>query len=285
AKLQGTQSVSQVAGPSLGGFLVQLLTAPYALLVDSVSYLWSAGCVVAIGHREPRPERPANAHLGREIREGLAFVLGHRLLRSIAICTGGSNLFSGAGGAMLIVLLARDLDLPAGTIGLLFSASAIGGLAGAMVARRFAGWIGQGPAIWVSVAASAPFALIQPFLHRNWTLGLFVVAQVVLFSGVVIYNITQVSFRQALCPERLLGRMNATMRFLVWGTLPLGGLLGGVLGATIGVRPALFVAAVGTSLAFLPVFFSPLRTMRELPTLDSGTAGPAGTPPEPVLTD
>lgn len=280
AKLQGTQSVSQVAGPSLGGFLVQALTAPYALLVDAVSYLWSAVCVTAIRHREPRPQRSAEAHLVQEIREGLAFVLGHRLLRSIAACTGTSNLFSGAGGAILIVLLARDLDLAAGVIGLLFSASAVGGLVGAVLARRFAGWVGQGPAIWMSVAVSAPFALVQPFLHRNWTLGLFVAAQVILFAGVVVYNVAQVSFRQALCPDRLLGRMNATMRFLVWGTLPLGGLLGGTLAATIGVRPTLFVTAVGTSLAFLPIFFSPLRTMRELPTLnedDTEQAEPAAT--------
>ena len=83
---------------------------------------------------------------------------------------------------------------------------------------------------------------------------------------VVVYNITQVSFRQLLCPERLLGRMNATIRFAVWGTIPIGSLLGGVLGSTIGLRPTLWVAVAGAATAFLPIFFSPLRTMRELPT-------------------
>jgi hypothetical protein len=87
---------------------------------------------------------------------------------------------------------------------------------------------------------------------------------VVTFGGVV-YNIAQVSFRQDLTPERLLGRMNATMRFLVWGTMPLGGLIGGVLGGLIGVRETVTIGMVGSCLAFLPVFFSPLRTMRELP--------------------
>ncbi len=273
AKLQGTQSVAQVAGPSLGGFLVQLLTAPYALLVDSVSYLWSAVCVTAIRHREPRPQRTADTNLVREIREGLGFVLGHPLLRAIAACTGVFNLFGGAVSAMLIIVLARDLDLPAGVIGLLFSASAVGGLLGALVARRIAEWVGQGQAIWLSAALTAPFGLVMPFLQRDWTLGLFVLAQLVLYGGAVVYNITQVSFRQGLCPDRLLGRMNATMRFLVWGTLPLGGLLGGALGSLVGVRPTLFVGVAGTCLAFLPIYLSPLRTMRELPSLpDDDTA-------------
>ena len=90
--------------------------------------------------------------------------------------------------------------------------------------------------------------------------------------GIVTYNITQVSFRQGLCPERLLGRMNATVRFLVWGTMPLGGLIGGALGSSIGLRPTLFAAAVVEVLAILPVFLSPLRTMRQLP---SAPAAPA----------
>ena len=81
----------------------------------------------------------------------------------------------------------------------------------------------------------------------------------------MVYNVTQVSFRQGLTPERLLGRMNATMRFLVWGTMPLGGLLGGVLGQRLGVRETVWIGMIGVALAFLPVFFSPLRTMRELP--------------------
>ena len=108
---------------------------------------------------------------------------------------------------------------------------------------------------------------------------LLAVAQIGMWMGVVVYNITQVSFRQGLCPPELLGRMNATMRFLVWGTMPLGGLLGGALGTIIGVRQTLLVAAVGGSLAFLPVFLSPLRRMRELPSYaDPGSAGRAGPP-------
>jgi MFS family permease len=265
SRLQASESVSQIAGPSAAGLLIQALTAPYAVLVDALSFLWSAGWVTAIQSRPP-PARKPDRHLGREIREGLRFVLGSPLLRAIAMCTGSSNLFSAIGGAVFYVLLARQLHIAPGLIGLISSAAAVGGLAGALGATRFAARFGQGPAIWISIVASAPFAFVAPFVHRDWTLGLLAVAEVGIGAGVVLYNITQVSFRQGLCPPDLLGRMNATMRFLVWGTLPLGGAIGGALGTLIGVRATLLVAAIGGALAFLPVFLSPLRGLRELPS-------------------
>jgi MFS family permease len=292
AKLQGTQSVAQVAGPTVGGVLVQVLTAPYAILLDAVSFLWSAAWVASIRAREPRPERLPDRNLVREVKEGLAFVVGHRLLRAIAACTATANLFSNVAMTVFLVLLADEaqLNLSAGTIGLLFSTAAVGGLLGALIARRFAEWVGQGPALWISIGLQAPAMLAMPFVQRGWLLWLVAAGSVVTGATVVVYNITQVSFRQLLCPERLLGRMNATIRFAVWGTIPIGALLGGTLGTTIGLRPTLWVAVGGSALAVLPVFFSPLRTMRRLPTsyepegaevagADLGTsAGVAGEP-------
>jgi MFS family permease len=229
--------------------------------------------VLSIRTRPPKPERKPDRHLGREIGEGLRFVLGSPLLRAIAMCTGSSNLFSAMAAAVFYILLARDLGLSAGWIGAITSTSAIGGLIGSLVARRFAERVGQGPAIWLSILIIAPTGFVSPFVHRDLSLGLLALAQVVMWMGVVVYNITQVSFRQGLCPPDLLGRMNATMRFLVWGTMPVGGLLGGVLGTVIGIRPTLLVVAIGSSLTFLPVFLSPLRRMRELPSYDAaGTA-------------
>jgi len=266
SKLQASESVSQIAGPSVGGLLIQALTAPYAVLVDALSFLWSAGWVAAIKLRPPKPERKPDRHLRREIGEGLKFVVGNRSLRSIAMCTGSANLFGAMAGAVFYVLLARELGLSAGWIGLIASTSAIGGLLGSVLAGRFAEKVGQGPAIWISAAISGPCAFVVPFVHRDWSLGLLALVQVVMWMSVVVYNITQVSFRQGLCPPELLGRMNATMRFLVWGTMPVGALIGGVLGTTFSVRTTLLVAAVGGTLAFLPVFLSPLRRMRELPS-------------------
>jgi MFS family permease len=278
AKLQGVQSVSQLAGPTAAGFLIQALTAPYAIIVDAVSFVGSALFVGRIRKLEDKPERGPDAHLGREISEGFNFVVRNKVLRSIAACTGSSNLFSGIGGAMLILLLAGHLHISAGLIGVVFSLMSIGGLIGALTAQRFAKWLGQGPVIWISIAVTSPFGLLVPLAQPGWKLWLMAFGNFVYWIGVVVYNVNQVSFRQALTPDRLLGRMNATMRFLVWGTLPLGGLLGGILGQTIGVRNTMWVGAIGGVFSFLFVFFSPARRARQLPTGDHGDQGPSASP-------
>jgi MFS family permease len=274
AKLEVVRATNQLAGPTLAGVLIQWLTAPFAVAVDAVSYLGSALFVTRIRKREEKPERKPDAHLGQEIMEGLRFVLGNRMLRSIAACTGSSNLFSGVGGAMEVVLLARVLHLSPGIIGLVFSVGAVGGLAAAFSTDRIARWLGQGPTIWISIAVTAPFALFWPITQRGWLLWATAIGFAVSCFGVVVYNVTQVSFRQGLCPERLLGRMNASMRFLVWGTMPLGAFIGGVLGQTLGVRPTVWVGTVGGIFAFVPVLLSPLRGMRELPRYEGDAAGP-----------
>ena len=265
AKLQASESVAQVAGPSVGGLLVQALTAPYAVLVDAVSYLWSALWVMRIRDRPARPEPAADRNLVREIAEGLRFVAGNRLLRAITMTTGISNLFSAATYSLLLVLLARTLHLSPGLIGLSTSAGALGGLLGAATSTRVTRRIGQGQAIVASIALAQVPGLALPFVHRNWTFGLLLVAVFVTGVGVVVYNITQVSFRQGLCPPELLGRMNATIRFVVFGTMPAGGVLGGVLGSVLGVRAGLLVCALGGLIAVLPAVLSPLPRMRELP--------------------
>jgi MFS family permease len=273
AKLQAVEGVTQIAGPTLAGVLIQWLTAPVAIALDALSFLASAVFVGLIRKQEPKPERAADAHLGREIREGVKFVVGNRLLRSIAMCTGTFNLFGAMGMAMSLVLLARVLHLSAGGIGLFFSVGSIGGLVGALSATVIAKRLGQGPTIWMSTGLTGPFALVLPFAQRGWLLWAAATAGALVVFGSVVYNITQVSFRQGLTPERLLGRMNATMRFLVWGTLPLGGVLGGVLGQYLGVRQTLLIAAIGGMLGVLPVLLSPLRTMRELPQHVADEAG------------
>lgn len=266
SKLEAVRGVTQLGGPTVAGLLIQALTAPVAVLVDAISYLGSALFVGLIRKREERPVRAADANLRREIGEGFRFVVHNPILRAIAMCTGSSNLFGSISGAMLIVLLARDLRLSAGVIGLVFSFSAIGGLIAAFTAQRFARWLGEGQVIWVSILVTSPFGLLTPIAQRGWLLVLFIAGTAIYWFGAVVYNINQVSFRQGLTPDRLLGRMNATMRFLVWGTMPIGGLIGGALGGLIGVRPTLWVGAIGGVFAFVPLVLSPLRSMRELPT-------------------
>jgi predicted MFS family arabinose efflux permease len=276
AKLQASESVSQIAGPSLGGVLIQVFSAPGAMVVDAVSFLWSAAWVGAIKTRPPKPTPKPDRHLGREIKEGVVFVVKNPMLRAIAMCTGSSNLCSSMAFAVFYVLLAGQLGVSPGIIGLIMATSAIGGLVGSLLADRIAKKFGQGPTIWLSILAAAPVGFIVPFVHKDWTLVLLAVGQIFWWGLVVVYNITQVSFRQGLCPHHLLGRMNATMRFLVWGTMPVGGLLGGVLGETVGVRETLLIAAIGTALTWLPVYLSPLRWQRELPSYvpDNETGSP-----------
>ena len=280
AKLQASESVAQVAAPAIGGLLIQVLTAPFAVLVDAASFVWSASWVMAIQARVPKPARRPDRHLGREINEGLRFVLGDRMLRAIAMCTGSSNLFGAMSGAVVYVLLARTLHLSPGIIGLLTSTAAFGGLLGSLLASRVAARFGQGPTIWIAAAVFGPTGFAAPFLHRNWTLAVYALLEVVMWASSVVYNIAQVSFRQGLCPPELLGRMNATMRFLVWGTMPLGAFIGAVLGSSIGIRPTLLVVAVGSCFCFLPVLFSPLRQAHELPSyIDSVSTVETNSPP------
>jgi predicted MFS family arabinose efflux permease len=274
-KLEGVRAVSQVAGPGLAGQLIQLLTAPVALLLDAIAMALSAIFVARIRKREEKPERRPDAHLLREIGEGLRFVLGHRLLRAIAACTATANLWLAAYAAMVLVFLARELELSEGTIGLVFMFGGAGGVAGFLVVRRVVSWVGQGPAIWMAVAFTTPFGLLMPIAQPGLLLWLAAAGQFMVAVGIVVYNVTQVSFRQGLTPDRLLGRMNATMRFLVWGTMPLGGIAGGAIGQWVGVREALAVAALGSMLAVFPVLLSPLRTMRELPTEPDPQPAPA----------
>src|SRR5262245_47584917 len=215
SKLEAVRGVSQLAGPTGAGYLIQYMTAPYAVATNAVSFAASALFVSRIRSREAKPERGPDAHLGREITEGFNFVVRNRILRSIAACTGSSNLFSAIAGAMWILMLAGHLHLSAGVIGLIFSVTSIGGLIGAFTAQRLAKVFGQGRIIWMSMAFTAPFALLTPIVQRGWLLAAFVVGNMIYWTGAVVYNINQVSYRQSITPDHLLGRMNATMRFLV----------------------------------------------------------------------
>ncbi len=280
----GGQSVAEVSGPTLGGFLVELFTAPFAVMADAISFLGSAIFLGMIGRSEASPERSERRHLVGEIGEGLGFVLRHPILRMIAATTGTANFFSSAVAAVIVVFLVRSVDLSAGGIGVLMSAGGIGGILGAFTASAIATRIGQARTIWLSVMTTAPFGLLIPFTERGAGLAFYVAGILPVSFGVAVHNVARVSFRQALCPARLLGRMNATMRFLVWGTTPLGALLGGALGTWIGLRPTLWASQVGEVLAAGRVIASPLRTMRDFPaqnTADARWRLPAGASGKP----
>lgn len=265
SKLEATRSIAQLAGPGIAGAVIQVLTAPIAIILDAVSFFVSALFLGTIRLPEHPPDPSERRPMLHEVREGLGMVFGNPYLRSIAGATGTSNLFTSSLFALYILFATRDLGLTAAAIGLIFSIGNVGGLIGALTAGRLAARFGVGPVIIGSIAVGGVgFILVglatpstaYPFLILAGALGIF---------GGLVYNINQVSLRQAITPLRLQGRMNATMRFLVWGTMPLGGLLGGALGETLGLRGAILVSAAGGALAFLWVLLSPVRGLAAIP--------------------
>jgi MFS family permease len=263
-KLGATQSFAQVTGPGIGGGLVGLVGAAGAMGADAISYVVSVASLLGIRTREvPPPPRYGRLSLRSEIAEGLSFVLRHPILRKIVACTGTANLFGGMGMALEIIFLVRVLHVRPAATGLLISVGALGGVAGGVLSGRLARRIGSARIIWFSMLVFGLPALLIPLAEPGWRVALFPVGFAATSFSAVVYNVAQVSYRQAICPPGLLGRMNAAVRWVVWGTLPLGGVLGGVFGALLGVRPTLWIAFVGSWAAGWWVFFSPLRRMRD----------------------
>ena len=271
SKLEVSRSVAQIAGPGIGGALVQLITAPMAVLVDSLSFVASVVSLLLIRQPEPSPvghDGKNTASIWADLREGLEVVLGNPLLRSIAGCTGTSNLFNNALMAVYVLYVTRELGLQPAAVGLIFAVGGPGALLGAIMAGGLAQRFGLGPTIIGSVFLGGLGNLLIPFAAGP---ALLITAMLMLpafmgAAGSTIYNINQVSLRQAITPDRVQGRMNASMRFIVWGTIPIGALLGGALGETLGIRPTILLMALCDLLAFLWVLLSPVRQLRTQPS-------------------
>jgi len=287
SKLQASASTAQVSGPTIAGVVISILTAPITIAIDACSFFASALSLSRIDHEEVIDKEITRPSVRSDIREGLRVVLNDSRLRMIAGCTGTSNFFSTA--FQTIVPLYFILQTPDGlgvsktlvgvTLGIIFSIGSIGALVGVAIATRAATKIGVGPAIVISAlifgAGGLPYYLsgslvANPLfsvlgLNINWNVLALMAGNFVISIGVVVYNINQVSLRQAIVPIRLQGRMNATMRFIVWGTIPLGALAGGLLGTYLGLRSAVGITILGVSLSFLWVLLSPVRWLRKIP--------------------
>jgi MFS family permease len=271
SKLQASASAAQLGGPGIAGAAIHLVTAPYAIVADTISFVLSSGFVSAIRKAEPRREETAAEAphgMKRELLEGLRYVLGNEHLRAIAACTANSNFFASVSWAILLVYAVRRLGLSAELIGIIISCANIGFLIGALTTGWISNRLGVGRTLVYSAAFVGPALALIPLSPLSFPVPLFVLALMLFaFSGVV-YNITQLSLRQSITPERLQGRMNAVMRFIVWGVLPLGQLLGGLLATWIGLRATLVVGAVGGAASWIPVYFSPVRTLEHVHELE-----------------
>jgi MFS family permease len=279
AKLRASISISTLTAPSLAGYLVQRFSAPIAILVDALSYLWSAIWLRTIRHRDADPQECAERNLRGEILEGTRLVFGNPILRAIGLNNAMMALCQAAHMAIVVVFLIREVHLPPSTIGLLESLSSVGALVGAALARRLATKVGAGRVLWIAALINGLAFLCYPLTNLGWWLAFYAVAGFITNACLVVVIVVQVTIQQTLCPDHLLGRMNATMNFLYWGAAPVGSLLAGVVAESIGLRPTLWLAAVGMLFAAGWLIASPLPTMRHLPAEeipDSGYRAPQG---------
>jgi MFS family permease len=296
SKLEVSRNVSQITGPGIAGGLIGLITAPYAVLLDAVSFVASGAFLSAIRKQEekPAPVEGAKPRMRTELWEGLQYVVRHPLLRPQALCTGTSNFFSNVTFSIFLVYAVRTLDLSAEEVGLIFTLGGPGGLLGALVSQRLTRRFGVGPTTVAMTLLFGGAGFLVPLAPQSFPHPFLVASGLIFGFSVVVYNITQVSLRQAITPERIQGRMNAVMRFLVWGTIPLGSLTGGALASTIGLRETLFVGAVGGLVSGLPIILSRAqRTLGQIPEPEpepapveaAAAGGIAAVSPSPVQPD
>lgn len=267
--LETSGQIAGIGGPSLVGSLLTVLQAPFLLVADAVSFLVSAITLSFIRDKEVKAPVESRRPLKTEIAEGMKFVWKQPLIRRISLTTATSNLFTSVGAVLFPIFALRYLGMSAAVLGLVWSIAAVGGLLGAMFASKLMKLIGEGQLIVASCFVSGlGFALlpVSAALPHQYSPILICVGEFLVSFTALTYNITQVSARQRLCPKPLLGRMNASIRFMVWGVMPIGSFIGGLIGEQFGVVTALSVGAVGNLFAAFWIFFSPLRTMTNMPS-------------------
>jgi MFS family permease len=264
--LHGSRSFSYIAGPSVGGVLVQLLSAPAALLADAASFVSSA---LFLGRLEA-PEPPLERRTTRardEVKEGLGFLFRNSILRPALFGTATLNFFNYAFWALFLLYATDELGIKAGTLGLVLGVGAFGGLTGAIVAGRVGRRIGLGPAFILGMVLFPLPLLLVPAAEgpQPVVLAMLFVAEFLSGLGVMILDINASAFMTAITPDRLRSRTTGAFNFVNWGIRPLGSLLGGALGSAVGLRPALWLSSIAALAGVLWLLPSPIPALRDLP--------------------
>jgi MFS family permease len=271
SKLQVSYSVAESAGPGVAGLLTQVISAPFAVLADAVSFLVSALLLGAI--RTPEvAQSPVlrQTPVWQAAAEGLRTLLGHPLLRAIIVASVLSEAFGAAVLAIYVLYVTRDLHLTPAVIGLIFAIGGVAAVPGALLAARVAQRVGVGTAIIGGWLLEGLARLLIPLTAGHATVIILMMAQALMGATGTIANIHQWTLRQNVIADHLQARVTASHRFIVYGASALGALLGGALGTWLGLRTALVVCAVGALFGPLYAFRSPLRRVQEQP---SDTAG------------
>ncbi|MGH3030573.1 MAG: MFS transporter [Gaiellaceae bacterium] len=267
ALLNGSRSFSFVGGPSLAGLLVQLVGAPATLIADAVSYVASALFLGRVRASEPPLEPVEEESVRARVAEGMRFIAHHPIFRPSLAAVATINLFNFMFFALFVLYATRELDVAPGTLGLVLGAGAVGGILGAVVASRVGRRLGIGGAFALGcVLFPAPLVLVPLAGGPEWlVLGLLFLAEFLSGLGVMILDINVGAIIPALTPHRLRSRATGAFRFVNYGVRPLGALIGGALGAAIGLRPTLWIATVGAVAGALWLVPSPVPGLRELP--------------------
>ncbi len=279
SKLELSRSAAGLLGPSLAGALIAIVKAPAAVIIDAISFALSALFIFSIKPKHENvaelndsaapPASTPRASLRSDIVAGLRYVFGHPTLRTIGGATATSNLFGGIAGTVQMLFAYNVLGLSVAYVGFAATLGSAGGLLSAVFADRISKRLGVGRTIVLTIPLGGPMLAALAFCQPGNDMlnavvfggGFFAMAA----SG-TLYNINQVSLRQALTPPEMSGRMNATMRWFVWGTIPIGALLGGIIGTNLGLREALIIGGIGGTLAFIPLLFGPVWKIKEMPT-------------------
>jgi len=272
SKLEVSRSIAQISGPSLGGVVVGLLTAPLAIALDALSFVISALCMTTIRTPERAPARATQeGGVWQEVGEGVRLILGDPTLRAIAGSTGSGIFFSTLSLTVYVLYVTRGLGFSSVALGVLLALGGAGALVGATAATKITRRVGVGPTIiWAELGIGLS-ALLVPLAGRGTgtaaliSFGLLALAQFFQGATIVVYDVNWISLLQTMVPAHAQGRVNATIGVLIFGLQPVGALLAGTLGTLIGLRPTLLVAAIGWSLVFLWPLCSPLRRLRTLP--------------------
>jgi MFS family permease len=269
SKLEASGAAIEVVSFGLAGWLVQVLTAPIAVLVDAVSFVVSACCLGAIRTAEPLAEEPAaDQTTWGAMREGLGLVLRDPILRALAGAQATLYGFIQVWLSMFMLFLTRDLGLEPVVFGMIFAVGGICSLVGASFAERIERRLGLGPTLIVTLFLMSAGLLLVPLAAGPfWMLVLFVAGQQFADAPGTIYLIQERSLVQATVPDRSLGRVTASLRVIGWVAMLAGTIVGGLLGEAIGPRATMIVGALGALPAALWLFWSPVRSLRRLPAV------------------
>jgi MFS family permease len=261
--LNGSRAFSYIAGPSVGGLLVQAFSAAGALVVDSASFLASALALSTIDPVEPPIEKAERGH----VKAGIRYIRHSAIVRSALLATATINFFNFVFWALFILYVTRSLDVTPGVLGLILGSASVGGLIGSVVTGRINRRIGAGPAFALGcVLFPVPLVLVPLAGGSDLTIyACLFAAEFLSGFGVMVLDITAASINAALIPDRLRARVSGAYMLVNYGVRPLGSLLGGALGTWIGLRETLWIGAVGAMLGVIWLLPSPLLRMRELP--------------------